>query len=142
MEMRKANIIFSKNGNGFSTTKITLPVGWVRELGASLEDKEVVLVLDNKKIEIIKKEEFNMKKWAVIRANDGMDEWMTPYNSKEEALNNAEKEWNHLTNSEKKHNTITVGVVNVNADGDYFEDECGNVDANIYEVALVLNGRC
>ena len=55
METRKANIIFSKNGNGFQTTKITLPVGWVKELGATVEDKEVTITLKNKKIEIIKK---------------------------------------------------------------------------------------
>ena len=62
MEIRNANIIFSKNGNGFLTTKITLPVGWVKELGASVEDKEVIITFNNKKIEIIKKEDFNMKR--------------------------------------------------------------------------------
>ena len=62
MEKRVANIIFSKNGNGFQTTKITLPVGWVKELGADQNNKEVIIILNDKKIEIMKREEFNMKK--------------------------------------------------------------------------------
>jgi hypothetical protein len=62
MEKRVANIIFSKNGNGFQTTKITLPVGWVKELGADPNNKEVIIILNDKKIEIMKREDFNMKK--------------------------------------------------------------------------------
>lgn len=138
MEIRKANIIFSKNGNGFVTTKITLPVGWVKELGATAEDKEVIIKFDNKRIEIIKKGDFNMKKWAVIESN-GMDEWMKVYESKEEAIEVAENSWRRLTESEKKKQTITVGLVNVDADDEYYEDENGNIDADIYEIALTLN---
>ena len=138
MEIRNANIIFSKNGNGFQTTKITLPVGWVKELGATAEDKEVIIKFDNKRIEIIKKEDFNMKKWAVIESN-GMDEWMKVYESKEKAIEVAENNWQRLTQSEKKKQTITVGLVNVDADGEYYEDEDGNIDADIYEIALTLN---
>ena len=138
MEKRIANIIFSKNGNGFLTTKITLPVGWVKELGATPDNKEVIIVSNGKKIEIMKKEDFNMKKWAKIESN-GMDEWMQVYDSKEKAIEEAENSWRRLTESEKKKQTITVGLVNVDADDEYFEDEHGNIDADIYEVALVLN---
>lgn len=138
MEIRNANIIFSKNGNGFVTTKITLPVGWVKELGATPEDKEVIITFNNKKIEIIKREDFNMKKWAVIESN-GMDEWMKVYESKEKAIEVAEDSWRRLTQVEKKRKTITVGLVNVDAEGEYFEDGNGNIDADIYEIALELN---
>ena len=92
----------------------------------------------NKRIEIIKKEDFNMKKWAVIESN-GMDEWMKVYESKEKAIEVAENNWQRLTQSEKKKQTITVGLVNVDADGEYYEDEDGNIDADIYEIALTLN---
>jgi hypothetical protein len=138
MEIRNANIIFSKNGNGFVTTKITLPVGWVKELGATPEDKEVIIAFNNRKIEIIKREDFNMKKWAVIES-DGMDEWMKVYESKEKAIEMAEDSWRRLTESVKKKQTITVGLVNVDSEGEYFEDENGNIDADIYEIALELN---
>lgn len=51
---RKANIIFSKNGNGFTTTKITLPVPWVESLNLTPEDKEVIIELKNNEITIKK----------------------------------------------------------------------------------------
>lgn len=51
---RKANIIFSKNGNGYTTTKITLPVPWIENLDLTPENKEVLLELKNNEI-IIKK---------------------------------------------------------------------------------------
>lgn len=79
-----------------------------------------------------------MKKWAIIESN-GMDEWMKVYESKEKAIEIAENSWRRLTESEKKKQTITVGLVNVDADGEYFEDENGNIDADIYEIALELN---
>lgn len=53
--IRKANIMFNKNGNGFTTTRITIPVGWTKELGFSEEDKEAKISLDNNKIIIEKK---------------------------------------------------------------------------------------
>lgn len=54
MEERKAKILFNKTGNNSVTTRITLPVTWVRELGATQEDREVTLTLKNNKITIEK----------------------------------------------------------------------------------------
>lgn len=54
-EIRKAKIIFSKNGQGATTTKITLPVSWIKELGFDKADREVTIELDENKI-IIRKE--------------------------------------------------------------------------------------
>ena len=55
---RKANIIFNKNGHGSLTTKITLPVGWVRELGFSQQEKTAKIEIKDNKI-TIKKENKN-----------------------------------------------------------------------------------
>lgn len=52
--IRKANVIFGKNGNGFLSTKITLPVPWVKQMGLTEVDKEVRLEFDGNKIEIFK----------------------------------------------------------------------------------------
>lgn len=52
---RKANIIFGKNGNGYTTTKITLPVTWVDKLGFSEKDKSAIVTVNNSEI-IIKKD--------------------------------------------------------------------------------------
>lgn len=53
-KIRKANVIFNKNGNGFISTKITLPVPWTKKLGVSEEDREVRIELDDHKIIISK----------------------------------------------------------------------------------------
>ena len=54
MEERKANIIFAKNGNGYVTNRITLPVPWVKELGITEEEREVKIILEDDKIIIEK----------------------------------------------------------------------------------------
>lgn len=54
MEERKAKILFNKTGNNSITTRVTLPVTWVRELGATQEDREVILTLKDNKITIEK----------------------------------------------------------------------------------------
>lgn len=54
---RKINIIFGKNGNGYTTTKITLPIGWIRELGFTENDKSATIKIQGDTIEIKKDEE-------------------------------------------------------------------------------------
>lgn len=54
MEERKAKVLFNKTGNNSVTTRITLPVTWVRELGATPEDREVKISLQENKIIIEK----------------------------------------------------------------------------------------
>lgn len=49
-KIRKANMIFNKNGNGFDTTKITIPVNWARQLGFTPDDKEGILLLEDNQI--------------------------------------------------------------------------------------------
>ena len=56
MEERKAKVLFAKSGRGSVTTRITLPITWVRELGATPEDREVTICLKDNEI-TIKKED-------------------------------------------------------------------------------------
>lgn len=59
MEIRKANILFNKNGHGSLTTRITLPVPFVKELGFTGNDREALIILEKNQI-IIRKKVFNM----------------------------------------------------------------------------------
>lgn len=52
---RDAKILWAKNGNGYATTRITLPVPWVRELGFTVDNKEAILELKDNEIIIRKK---------------------------------------------------------------------------------------
>ena len=60
VEIRTTKILFAKNGNGYTTTRITLPVPWVKELGFNDADRTATLKFDGKKI-IINKEDFKME---------------------------------------------------------------------------------
>ena len=59
MEKREAKIIYGKNGNGFITTKITLPVPWMKKLGFNQYNKYAIIELNENEI-IIRKEEIDM----------------------------------------------------------------------------------
>lgn len=54
-KIRKVNVIFNKNGNGYLTTKINVPVPWIKELGFTERSKTGMLFLEEGKI-ILKKE--------------------------------------------------------------------------------------
>lgn len=54
MEKRKANIMFNKNGNGNLTTRITLPVPWIKDMGLNENNREVLIEYNNEKITIKK----------------------------------------------------------------------------------------
>lgn len=57
MEKREAKILWSKSGRGSDTTRITLPVSWIRKMGITTDLREVELFFDEdtKKIFIQKK---------------------------------------------------------------------------------------
>ena len=83
-----------------------------------------------------------MKKWCII--DDSISkrslETLEVYESKEEALEEAEAQWDHMSEHDKKdRDSFTVGLCNVEQceDGSWqqVEDENGNVDADIYEIA-------
>lgn len=54
MEERKAKILFTKSGRGSATTRVTIPITWVRHLELTPEDREVTLCLEDNKITIKK----------------------------------------------------------------------------------------
>jgi hypothetical protein len=65
-EVRKANVMFNKNGQGFVTTRIALPVPFVKELGISEKNREVIIYLDYNKIVIEKGEKIMEKRFEMF----------------------------------------------------------------------------
>lgn len=56
MEQRELNISFHKSGNGYTTTRLSLPINWVKELGISKDERKVIVTLEDGKITIEKAE--------------------------------------------------------------------------------------
>ena len=54
METRKLKMMFQKGGSGSTTTRISIPVSWVRELGINEIEREVEIMFNGEKIEIRK----------------------------------------------------------------------------------------
>lgn len=80
-----------------------------------------------------------MIKWAIID-NCGTDEYKEVFESKEQAIEAATSEWDRLTDTDKKRReSYLVGLINVDENGDYYEDENGNIDADVYEIAKEYN---
>lgn len=59
MEQRELKVIFNKSGGtagkNSTTARVTIPNKWVKEMGLSPENREVLVEFDNKKITIQKK---------------------------------------------------------------------------------------
>jgi len=76
-----------------------------------------------------------MKKWAIIDTRVH-DEWVQPFETKKDALESAEEEWGRMTLSDRNNRlSYVVGLVNLDADGNYAELDNGEIDIDIYEVA-------
>ena len=76
-----------------------------------------------------------MMKWAIID-NCGVDEFKKIFSSKEQALDEAENDWFHLSDFDKRTRvSYLVGLINVDDNGDYYEDDNGNIDGDIYDIA-------
>lgn len=58
-EFRKANILFNKTGRGATTTRLTMPVGWIKEMGFNDKDRQAIIEIDKNKI-VIRKAKKNM----------------------------------------------------------------------------------
>ncbi|HBE9110450.1 TPA: AbrB/MazE/SpoVT family DNA-binding domain-containing protein [Clostridioides difficile] len=56
MEQRELNISFHKSGNGYTTTRLSLPINWVKKLGISQDERKVIVTLEDGKIIIEKAE--------------------------------------------------------------------------------------
>lgn len=72
MEHRKSKIMFAKNGQGFRTTRMTIPVPWIDKLGVTEDDREVDIYLINNQI-IISKEVMKMK--IISQLHEGKRVW-------------------------------------------------------------------
>lgn len=55
MESRKLKISFNKSGRGTLTPKLALPIVFVRKMGITEEDRDIELIYDDDKKEIILK---------------------------------------------------------------------------------------
>ncbi|MDK2584237.1 AbrB/MazE/SpoVT family DNA-binding domain-containing protein [Romboutsia sedimentorum] len=54
-EERNLKISFTKSGSGSESTRVSLPIKWIRELGITPDDREVEVTLEDDKIIISKK---------------------------------------------------------------------------------------
>lgn len=54
-EERNLKISFTTSGSGSESTRISLPIKWIRELGIDKENREVIAIIDDDKIIIKKK---------------------------------------------------------------------------------------
>ncbi|GAA0234749.1 AbrB/MazE/SpoVT family DNA-binding domain-containing protein [Metaclostridioides mangenotii] len=52
---RILKVLFSKSGSGSTTTKITLPITWIKEMGIDEENREVEVTFEGNKITMQKK---------------------------------------------------------------------------------------
>jgi len=54
-EPRRLNVIYSKSKSGSISTKLSIPITWLKELGVTEENREVILIKEGDKL-IIKKD--------------------------------------------------------------------------------------
>lgn len=59
-EQRALNVSFSKSGSGSITSRLSIPISWLKEIGVTPDCKQVVLIKDGDKI-ILKKSENNQE---------------------------------------------------------------------------------
>ena len=123
-EIRNVNVSFGKNGNGFTTTRITLPVPWIKKMGFTEEKREAIIEFDGKQIIIKNKEEKVMKRidkdfdyegrkgekiWCVEAvSNDDNEYSIDIYECDSEETAIAECEKMNRTNQDKNLKFITI----------------------------------
>ena len=53
MEERKLKISFGKSGNGYLTPRISLPISWIKDMGLSQTNREVIVKYDENSKQIV-----------------------------------------------------------------------------------------
>jgi len=53
MEDRTLKIIFNKSGSGSITPKMNIPISWLKDMGVTIQEREVIAIYDEDKKEII-----------------------------------------------------------------------------------------
>lgn len=54
METRTLKVMFQKGGSGSTTTRISIPFSWVKEMKINESERGVIVMFDGEKIEIRK----------------------------------------------------------------------------------------
>ena len=54
MEQRNAKVMFSKNGQGLPTPRMAMSLIWLKKMGVTPEDRELLLTFDGESITIRK----------------------------------------------------------------------------------------
>ncbi|MGL4801981.1 MAG: AbrB/MazE/SpoVT family DNA-binding domain-containing protein [Cetobacterium sp.] len=54
MEVRDLNIIFNKSGTGSTSTRLSIPIKWLRQMDISQDERGVTVYFDGEKIIITK----------------------------------------------------------------------------------------
>lgn len=54
MEKRNLNVIFNKSGSGSLSTRVTLPITWIKEMDIDKNNREIEVTFYNKEIKIKK----------------------------------------------------------------------------------------
>lgn len=57
MEERELNIIFNKSGSSSMNTKVSLPITWIKQMGITEQDRQVIATYNEKKQEIVIKKQ-------------------------------------------------------------------------------------
>lgn len=53
MEGRKLNVSFAKTGNGYLTTRVSLPITDLRDMGVTEKDRKIIYYYDKENEQII-----------------------------------------------------------------------------------------
>jgi hypothetical protein len=73
-----------------------------------------------------------MKKYIVIETRNN-DEWVTVFDTLEETNEYAERAWEHLSDYDKKNQSVEVGIVTENDLADWaVDEETGEIDWTAY----------
>lgn len=59
MEERNMKISFGKSGSGSISPRVSLPLSWLKRVGITPEDREVEIILNEEKEEIILRKKVN-----------------------------------------------------------------------------------
>ena len=74
-----------------------------------------------------------MKKYIVIETNKHGDEWVSVFDTLEEANEYAKKAWEHLSAHDKKEQSVIVGIVSENDLTEWaVDEESGEIDWTSY----------
>lgn len=57
MEGRILKVISNKSGSGYITPKLNIPMSWIKDMGVSKEDREVIATYNEETQEIIIKKQ-------------------------------------------------------------------------------------